>query len=109
MDENRAFRHVGLESVRPKDRRHGGFGRDEGRFLGKGLQGPDVAPHFHQRDLRPAAPRRLDRLADVARVVNQRVQFVQRGQGALQLSRNRGSGLTIRMLIVVGTEGGMKD
>ncbi len=85
LDENRAFRHVGLETVRPKDRRHGGFGRDQRRFLGKGLQGPDIAPHFHQRDLRPAAAGRLDRLADVARVVNHRVQFVQRGKRALQL------------------------
>ena len=85
LDENRAFRHVGLEGVRPEDRRHGGFRRDVGRFLGKGLQGPNVAPHFHQRELRPAAPRRLDRLADVARVVDHRVQIVQRGERALQL------------------------
>ena len=85
LDENRAFRHIRLENVRSKDRGHGGFGRDERRFLGKGLQRPDIGPHFHQRNLRTAAAGRLDRLADVVRVVNHRVQLVQRGKGALQL------------------------
>ena len=85
LDENRAFRHLGLKTVRPKDRRHGGLGRDDRRFFGKGLQRPDIGPHFHQRDLRTATAGRLDRLADVVRVVNHRVQFVQRGKCALQL------------------------
>ena len=85
LDQNRAFRHVRLEDVRPEDGGHGGLGRDQRRFLGKCLQRPDVGPHFHQRDLRTAAAGRLDRLADVVGVVNHRVQFVQRSERALQL------------------------
>ena len=58
--------HVGPETVRPENGRHGGLGRDDRRFLRKSLQGPDIGAHFHQRDLRTAAAGRLDRLADVA-------------------------------------------
>ena len=41
------------------------------------LQRTNVAPHFHQRNVRPAAAGRLDRLANVGGVMNHRVQFVQ--------------------------------
>ena len=85
LNENRAFGDLGPKSVRPKDRGDGGLGRDDRRFFGKCLQRPNIGPHFHQRDLRPAAAGRLDRLANVVGVVNHRMQFVQRGKRALQL------------------------
>ena len=70
LNENRAFRHVGLKTVGPKDSGDDGLGRDDRRFLGKGLQRPDIGSHFDQCDVRSATAGRLDCLAGVAGIVN---------------------------------------